>query len=244
LIALKPDVLIALGPFAAHALKSATQTIPIVFDAVADPVGRGLVPSLARPGGNMTGVSHYVGAGMGAKPAELLKEFAPRTQRVAWLINPVNPIYRTGVLEQLDEDLKRLKLSRSVVEAKAAPDLPGAFDAAMRARADGLVVTVEYLFSIEWQTVVKLAAKHQLPAAYPHRAFVNGGGLISYGPNFVEVARRTAVYVDKILRGARPADLPIEQPTLFEMCVNRKTATDLGLTIPPSVLLRADHIIE
>lgn len=244
LIASKPDVLVALGPFAAHALKDATQTIPIVFDAVADPVGRGLVTGLARPAGNITGVSHYVGPSMGLKPAEILKEFVPRAQRMAWLINPANSIYRTGVLEGRREELKRLKLSLELVEARSAADLSPAFEAAARGRADGLVVTADSIFSTERQTIVKLAEKHKLPVAYPHRWFVEVGGLISYGPNFGEVARRTAVYVDKILRGAKPADLPIEQPTTFEMVVNLKTAKALGLTVPPSILVRADQVIE
>jgi putative ABC transport system substrate-binding protein len=244
LIASKPDVLVALGPFPAHALKDATQTIPIVLAAVADPVGRGLVPSLARPGGNITGVSHYVGSSMGGKPAELLKEFVPRTQRLAWLINPANPIYRTGALERTIDQVNKLKVSVHRMEARSAAELPAAFEAAVRARVDGLVVTADSLFNSERDTIVKFAAKQKLPAWYPHRWFVDGGGLISYGANFLEVYRRVAVYVDKILRGAKPADLPIEQPTTFEMVVNLKTAKALGLTVPPSVLLRADQVIE
>jgi putative ABC transport system substrate-binding protein len=245
LIASQPDVLIALGPFPAHALKDATQTIPIVFGGVADPVGRGLVPSLARPGGNVTGVSHYVGPGMEGKPVELLKELVPRAQRIASLINPANPIYRTGVFERVSERVSReLKVSVQRIEARSAAELPAAFEAAVRARADGLVVTAEALFYSERDTIVKLAAKHKLPATYPRREFVEAGGLISYGANFAEIYRRVAVYVDKILRGAKPADLPIEQPTTFELVVNLKTAKALGLTVPPPVLLRADEIIE
>lgn len=244
LIASKLDVLVALGPFPAHALKDATQTIPIVFGGVADPVGRGLVPSLARPGGNITGVSHYVGPAVAEKPAELLRELVPRVQRMAWLINPANSIYRTGAIEWRRDQLSRLKISLQVVEARSAAELPAAFSAAGRARADGLVVTADAVFNAERHTIVKLAEKHKLPTAYPNRWFVEDGGLISFSADFVEVYRRTAVYVDKILRGAKPADLPIEQPTTFEVVVNLKTAKALGLTVPPSVLLRADKVIQ
>jgi ABC-type uncharacterized transport system substrate-binding protein len=244
LIASKPDVLVAMGPYAAHALKDATQTIPIVFDAVADPVARGLVASLARPGGNITGVSHYVGASMAAKPAELLKEFVPRAQRIAWLINPANPIYRTGLMEHRREQLATLKLALQIVEARSAAELPAAFEAAVRGRADGLVVTADSVFGPERQTILKLAERHKLPTSYPSRGYVENGGLISYSTNLIDVARRTAVYVDKVLRGTKPADLPIEQPTTFEMVVNAKTAKALGLTIPRSLLLRADQVIE
>ena len=244
LIAAKPDVLVALGPYAAHALKDATPTIPIVFYAVADPVGRGLVASLARPGGNITGVSHYVGASMAAKPAELLKELVPRAQRIAWLVNPANPIYRTRGMEQRREQLASRKLALHIVEARSAAELPAAFEAAVRGRADGLVVAADSVFSLERRSIVALAAKHRLPTSYPSRAYVETGGLISYSTSIVDVARRTAAYVDKVLRGTKPADLPIEQPTTFEMVLNVKTAKALGLTVPRSVLLRADHIIE
>lgn len=244
LIASKPDVVIALGPFPAHALKDATQTIPIVLGAVADPVGRGLVSSLARPGGNITGVSHLVGAGVAGKPAELVREFRPRAQRVAWLINPTNPIFRTGVMDQTIENVRRIRISVQLVEAASAAALPTAFEAAARARADGLVVTADAIFNSAQETIVKLAEKHKLPTVYPHRYFVEKGGLISYGANFVEIYRRTADYTDKILRGAKPGDLPIEQPTTFEMVVNARTARALGLTIPASVRLRADQVIE
>jgi putative ABC transport system substrate-binding protein len=245
LVTSKVDVLIALGPFPAHALKDATQTIPIVFGGVADPVGRGLVPSLARPGGNITGVSHFVGPGMGGKPAELLTELVPRARRIAFLIDPANPIYRTGVFERnSDLVMRELKVSVQRVEARSAAELPAAFEAAVRARADGLAVSADSVFYSELDTIVKLAAKHKLPATYPRREYVEAGGLISYGANFPAVFRRVAIYIDKILRGAKPADLPIEQPTTFEMVVNLKTAKALELTVPPSVLLRADQVIE
>jgi len=238
-------VLLALGPYPAHAFKDATQTIPIVFSTVSDPVGRGLVQSLARPGGNVTGASHYVGPNMGGKPAELLKELVPRVQRIAWLMNPANPIYRSGaVINRNIDELNRLKISLQPIEARSGAELPAAFQAAARARADGLVVNADSVFSAERETIVRLASKYELPAVYPSRGFVDVGGLISYGANFAEVHRRAAVYIDKILRGAKPGDLPIEQPTTFEMVVNLKTAKALGLTVPQSVLLRADQIIE
>lgn len=246
LIASKVDILIVLGPFPAHALKDATQTIPIVFGGVSDPVGRGLVPSLARPGGNI-GVSHYVGPGMEGKLPELLKELVPRAQRLASLINPANPIYRTNAQElaQLRERVSRqLKISLVQVEARSAAEVPTAFEAAVRAKADGLIVTAGALFMAERDIIVKLAARHKLPAMYFRREFVEASGLISYGANFAGVYRRVADYVDKILRGAKPADLPIEQPAVFELVVNVRTAKALGITPPPSLLLRADQVIE
>jgi ABC-type uncharacterized transport system substrate-binding protein len=244
LVASQPDVLVALGPFPAHALRDLTQTIPIVLGGVADPVGRGLVPSLARPGGNITGVSHWVGAGTAGKPAELLRDFVPGAQRIAWLINPENPIYQTGVMDRTIENVARLKISIQLARATSAAGLPAAFDAAVRGRTEGLVVTADAIFNAASGAIVKLAAKHKLPAVYPNRGFVDKGGLISYGANFVEVYRRVADYTDKILRGAKPADLPIEQPTTFEMVVNAKTAKALGLTVPASVRLRADQVLE
>ena len=162
------------------------------------------------------------------------------------VINPANPINRTGagVMEHRREQLASRKLALHIVEARSAAELPAAFEAAVRGRADGLVVTADSVFSLERRSIVARAAKHRLPTSYPSGAYVETGGLISYSTSIVAVARRTAAYVDKVLRGTKPADLPIEQPTTFEMVLNVKTAKALGLTVPRSVLLRADHIIE
>ena len=246
LVASMPDVLIAVGPYAAQTLKEATQTVPIVFAQVADPVGRGLVASLARPGGNITGVSHLVGPGTAGKPAQLLKELVPRAERFAYLINPVNPIWRTSVNLQQTLSLmaRELKISVQAVEARSVDEVPPAIEAAVRARADGLIVTADAVFPAVLETIVGLVAKHRLPTHYPGRGYVEAGGLMSYGANFRAVDRRAADYVDKVLRGTKPAELPIEQPTRFELVINRKTAKALGLTIPPSLLLQADQVIE
>jgi putative ABC transport system substrate-binding protein len=170
----------------------------------------------------------------------------PRAQRIATLINPANTaIYRTGVLERRKDQVNReLKVSMQYIEARATADLPAAFEAAVRARADGLVVTADPVFGSVPETIVKLAEKHRLPTVYPARGYVQIGGLISYSADFREVYRRAAFYVDKIFKGANPADLPVEQPTKFELVINLKTAKTLGLTIPPSLLVRADHLIE
>jgi putative ABC transport system substrate-binding protein len=246
LVGSTPDVLIAIGPYPAHNLKEATQAIPIVFAQVADPVGRGLVPSLGRPGGNITGVSHYVGTGMAGKPAQLLKELLPRAERLAWLINPNNQLWRTtlNLQEGLAVVARELKISAQAVEARTVDEVPAAIEAAARARADGLIVNADSVFSTVRDTIVRLTAKHRLPTHYPSREYVEAGGLMSYAANFRVVNRRAAEYVDKVLRGTKPADLPVEQPSNFELVINLKTARTLGLTIPPSLLLRADQVLE
>lgn len=245
LVAAKPDVVIAIGPYSAHALKNATTTIPIVFFAVADPVGRGLVPSLSRPGGNITGVSHFVGTGVGGKSTQVLKELVPRAARFAFLTNPSNPAYR---VRRLADDLaaigRELRVIYQIIEARSVDEILVAIESASRWRADGLIVTPDPVFTTERDTIIANMAKHGLPAVYPDRFYVQRGGLVSYGTDFVALLRRSGDYVDKILRGASPADLPIEQPTHFELALNVKTAKSLGLTIPPSLLLRADHVIE
>ena len=246
LVAVNPHVLVAIGPYAAHSVKEATRTIPTVFAAVADPVGRGLVTSLARPGGNITGVSHLVGTGRGHKSAQLLKECVPNAQRIAMLINPANPFF--GTSETLPEDrrlhVRELALTINYVEARTIDDISPALDAAARSRADAVIIAPDSVFSAARETIISLVAKHKLPAVYPDRAYVQAGGLLSYSTDFIALFRRSADYVDKIFRGTRPSDLPIEQPTKFELAINLQTAKALGLTIPRSLLLRADHVIE
>ena len=241
-----PDVLVGVGAYPAHSLKEATRTIPIVLAGIADPVGRGLVASLARPGGNITGVTHYVGIGLVGKSAQFLKELVPNAERVALLINPTNPLFATSVKvpERGMVQVRELGITMHYVEARTVDDISRAIDAAARARVDALIVSADPVFSAGRETILGLAAKYKLPTLYPIRGDVEAGGLVSYGTDFRALFRRSADYVDRILRGSKPADLPIEQPTKFELVINLKTAKALGLTIPPSLLLRADHVIE
>ena len=245
LVAAKPDVLIGLGPYPAHSLKDATQTIPIVLAAIADPVGRGLVASLARPGGNITGVSHYVGTGFRGKEFQVLMDLLPEARRFAFLRNPANPIFKTfPQRERFDVMQREAGITIDIVEARTAEEIPSAIEAATHLGAKGLIVAADSVFAAEDRTIVDLVAKHRLPAVYPGRGSVLAGGLASYGTDFVAVFRRSADYVDRIFRGAKPGDLPIEQPTKFELVINLKTAKALGLTIPPSLLQRADQVLE
>ena len=245
LVAAKPDVLIGIGPYPAHSLKDATRTIPIVLAAIADPVGRGLVASLARPGGNITGVSHVTGAGFNGKERQILMEFLPRADRFALLMNPANPAWKTFPLRERVDVLRReQKITLEIVEARTVDDIPAAIGAAARLGAKGLIVSADSVFAAAQKSSVELAAKHNLPAIYPDRSYVTAGGLVSYGTDYPAVFRRSADYVDKILRGTIPAELPIEQPTRFELVINLKTAKALGLTVPQSLLLRADEVIE
>ena len=245
LVAAKPDVLIGIGPYPAHSLKDATRTIPIVLAAIADPVGRGLVASLARPGGNITGVSHLTGTGFSGKERQILMEFLPRADRFAFLMNPANPAWKTSSLRERVDVLRReQKITLDIVEARTVDDIPAAIGAAARLGAKGLIVSADSVFAAALNSIVELAAKHNLPAIYPDRSYVTAGGLVSYGTDYPAVFRRSADYVDKILRGTIPAELPIEQPTKFELLINLKTAKALGLTIPPSLLQRADQVIR
>ncbi len=245
LVAAKPDVLIGIGAFPAHSLKDATRTIPIVLAAIADPVGRGLVASLAHPGGNITGVSHLAGTGFNGKERQILMEFLPRADRFAFLMNPANPAWKTSSLRERVDVLRReQKITLDIVEARTVDDIPAALGAAARVGAKGLIVTADSVFAAAQESIVALATKHNLPVIYPDRSYVTAGGLVSYGTDYPAVFRRSADYADKILRGAKPADLPVEQPTKFELVINLKTAKALGLTIPPSLLGRADEVIQ
>ena len=245
LVAAKPDVLIAVGPYPAHSLKDATHTIPIVLAAVADPVRRGLVESLARPGGNITGVSHLAGAGFDGKERQILSELLPRAERFALLRNPRNRMWTLFPIRERLEMLRRERgITIEVFEVGTVDDIPTAIEAATRLGARGLIVTADAVFHAAQQKTVELTAKHKLPAIYPDRSFVTAGGLLSYGTDYRDVFLRSAEYVNKILRGARPADLPIEQPSKFELVINLKAAKALGITVPPSLLARADQVIE
>ena len=242
LISLKADVILALSLPAAQAAKSATTTVPIVFIA-SDPLGSGLVSSLARPAGNLTGFSLALGDEFSSKWLELLKEAVPSISRVAVLWNPVNPAssHYVTVLRDAAEKLG----VRVQPQAVSDPDqFNGAFATIVAERAQALIVVVDPVTARYRERVVELAMKSRLPAMYGFREFVDAGGLIAYGVNVPHLCRRAAVYVDKIIKGANPAELPVEQPTRFELVINLKTAKALGVEIPPMLLARADEVIE
>ncbi len=240
LVRLNVDVIVAGGFPATRAAKQATTSIPIVMSATTDPVASGFIASLARPGGNITGSATLLSE-LAAKRLELLKEVLPKVSRVAVLYDPAgDPIQ----LRESQAAARRLKVRLQVLEARVPEDLEGALKGARKGRAAALSVLASAFLSSQRARIVDLAAKDRLPAIYEHREFVETGGLISYGPNFRDLFRRAAAYMDKILKGAKPADLPVEQPTRFELVINLKTAKALGLTFPPSVLVRADQVIQ
>ncbi len=245
LVALKVDVILVGSTPAALAAKQATKTTPIVFTGTADPVGSGLVTSLARPGGNVTGLTNLFAELVG-KRLEQLTQAAPGVSRVAVLWHPGSLGDRTEkeMLMAADVAARALGVRLQFVEARGPADFDRAFSDMTRARAGALTVLPSIMFSSERRRLVDLAAKHRLPAVYSFREFVDAGGLMSYGPNLADLLRRAATYVDKILKGAKPADLPVEQPTKFELVINLKTAKALGLTIPPTLLQRANEVIE
>jgi putative ABC transport system substrate-binding protein len=243
LVALKPDLLVGPSPQVALALKSATATIPIVFVAVYDPVAIGLVQSLSRPGGNMTGLATYAPGDWIAKRIEILRELVPGASKIALLVNPDNPVHRLTLAEELPRTARSFGVALPIVEATTADELDTAFASAVAQHADAMIVFGDNLTNQEAPRVTALAANHHLPAIYLFRQFANGG-LISYGPDIADLFRRAGGYVDKILKGTKPADLPVEQPTKFEIVINMKTAKGLGLTMPPSLLVRADEVIE
>jgi len=245
LVALKVDVILAPATPQALAAKQATKTIPIVFASAADPVTSGLVTSLARPGGNVTGLSNFAPELVG-KRLEQLKQAVPEVSRVAVLWQPGAIGERTekALLKGADVAARALGVRLQVVEARGPADIDRAFSDMTRARAGALTVLPSSMLSNERRRLVDLAAKNGLPAVYPWREGVDAGGLMSYGPNAADMFRRAATYVDKILKGAKPGDLPVEQPTKFELVINLKTAKALGLTIPQSILGRADHVVE
>jgi putative ABC transport system substrate-binding protein len=240
LVNLKPDVLFALGGDVAIAAVKATRTIPIVFASSADPVQLGFVASLARPGGNATGVSFLLDE-LASKRLELLKEAAPRISRVAFLWNPDHPDNEPREAERAAATLG-VQLDPQAVRGPA--DFVGAFQAMRKASVDALYVVSSRLTLRNLDRIVNFAADHQLPLAGGFGAWAREGGLLSYGPNINDMVRRSVTYVDRILKGIKPADLAVEQPTKFELAINLKTAKTLGITVPPSLLARADEVIE
>jgi putative ABC transport system substrate-binding protein len=241
LVALRVDVIWAGNTIGALAAKQATSTLPIVFLA-GDPVGNGLVTSLARPGGNVTGLASTDNPDIVGKRLEQLKRAVPGVNRVAVLWQPGGT--NKDLVQGTEVAARALGMSLQVVEARGPENFDIAFSDMTRARADALTVLPSTMFIAERQRLVGLAAKNRLPAVYQSREFVDAGGLMAYGPNFADIYRRAATYVDKILKGAKPADLPVEQPTKFELVINLKTARALGLTMPPSLLGRADEVIQ
>jgi len=241
LVRLKVDVIVTHGPPAIRAAKEATKTIPIVMALVGDAVATGLVASLARPGGNITGSSFFLPE-LSAKRLELLKEAVPGITRVAVFVNPANPTFPPA-LNAMELTARSSGVELQQVQAHAANEFEGAFAAMARRQAHALVVIEDALFSAHARRIAELAAKGRLPTI-GFTEYAEAGGLMSYGVNRFDLWRRAAVFVDKILKGAKPADLPVEQPTRFEMVINMKTAKALGLTIPPSVLIRADQVIR
>jgi putative ABC transport system substrate-binding protein len=245
LVALKVDVIVAPSTVAALAAKQATGTLPIVFAGAADPVTDGLITSLALPGGNVTGLANLSRELVG-KRLELLEQAVPGVGRVAVLWQPGGSSERTDkdMLKEAEVAARALGVQLQVVESRGAADLDRAFSDMTRARAGALVVWGGPMLLSERKRLVDLAAKNWLPAVYSTRDFVDAGGLMAYGANLADLLRRAATYVDKILKGSKPADLPVEQPTKFELVINLKTAKALGITIPQSLLLRADEVIE
>jgi putative tryptophan/tyrosine transport system substrate-binding protein len=241
LVRLKVDLLVAPNSPVALAAKSATRTIPIVMFA-GDPVGLGLVASLARPGGNLTGLS-YLNIEINSKRLELIKQLVPVLTRVAVLRNPMIAIHAM-FWQETELAARKLGVALQPLEVRRPEDFVAVFAAATRSNAQALLALDDPL-TVEYRSrIVALSASSHLPAMYGFREFPDDGGLMSYGPNFVVLFRRAADFVDKILKGANPADLPVEQPTRFELVINLKTAKTLGLTVPPSLLARADEVIE
>jgi putative ABC transport system substrate-binding protein len=243
LVRLEVDVIVSLGTQGVTAARNATETIPIVMIAVRDPVGIGLIASLARPGGNVTGVSGYAGLESVAKQLELLKETVPEIRRVAILSNPTNAYHQLAIRE-VNVAARSLGLQLQLLEARGPNEFDGAFAAMAKERVGALLVVSDVIFNSHRTRLADLAARSRLPAVYAVRESVEAGGLMSYGPSFLDLYRRSAAYVDKILKGAKPADLPVEQPTKFELVINLRTARALGLMIPPSLLQRADEVID
>ena len=242
LIALAPEVILASTSVSTAALQQAGNTVPIVFAAVTDPIGQGFVASLPHPGGNITGFALYE-YGISTKWLELLKEIAPHLTRVAVLRDPTLP-FTSGELGAMQGVAPSLRVDVSAVDSRDAAEIERSITTFARQPNGGLVTLGSPVTLTHRDLIVTLAARHKLPAIYTTRYFVTSGGLMSYGPDRVDLYRRAAGYVDRILKGENPADLPVQAPTKYNLVINLKTAKALGLTIPPSVLARADEVIE
>ena len=242
LVRLKPDVILTSGTPGTHAAKQATQSIPIVTALAGDPVATGLVSSLAKPGGNVTGLA-TLNEELEGKRLEIFKQVVPKLSRVAVLLNPANP-FTTIALKGTRSAAEALGVKLQPVEVRGTNDLDGAFATIKAARPQGLIVIPDRFLLTYRASIVQFMAKNRLPGMFPFREFSQEGGLMAYGPDTTDMYRHAATYVAKILRGAKPADLPMEQPTKFEFVINLKTAKALGITVPHSLLLRADEVIQ
>jgi putative tryptophan/tyrosine transport system substrate-binding protein len=243
LVRLPVDVIVVEGTLASLAAKKATQTIPIVMAPVGDPVGSGVVPSLGRPGGNISGVSLFSTPALAGKRLQLLKEALPKVSRVGVLWNPAQPLSAPH-LRETEVVARALGVELQVLEVRGPNEFASAFSALVNERTEALNVLADALFLAHRRRIAELAIKGRLPTMSGDTGFAEAGGLMNYGPSIPESVRRAAAYVDKILKGAKPGDLPVEQPTKFELVINLKTAKALGLTIPQAVLIRADKVIE
>ncbi len=242
LVGLNPDVILGISPLALQPLMQETRNIPIVFTQVADPLGAGLVESLARPGGNLTGFTVAEFSTFG-KLLELLKEIAPDITRVAVLLNP-DQIPQSGMLRAVEAAAPLVRVQVTATRARNTAELERAIDQFANVPKSGLIVLPNPITIGNRKLIIQLAAQHRLPAAYPFRQFVENGGLVSYGIDLADQYRQAASYVHRVLRGEKPADLPVQQPTKFELAVNLKTAKTLALEVPPTLLARADEVIE
>jgi putative ABC transport system substrate-binding protein len=242
LIAANVDVIVTAGTPATLALKKATSTVPVVMAAVGDPVGTGIVPNLARPGGNITGLS-TIAPDLEGKRLELLREIVPHLARVAFFLNPANDFHTVSMRQALAA-AQALNIELHPCEVSKSEDLADAFAAIVKDKPNGLLILADRIFLHNRQRMMDFATENRLPSVNAYRELVEAGGLMSYGPSYEETHRRAADYVDRILRGARPGDLPIEQPTRFTLIVNLKAAEALGLEVPPTLVARADEVIE
>jgi len=242
LVRLKVDIIVTGGTPSTQAAMQATKTIPIVMVGTGDPLRTGLIASLARPGGNVTGLTQ-LGAEVAGKRLQILKDTVPNVSRVAFLRNRASPAH-VPYFNELQAAARGLRLTLQSVEVQEPYEFERAFAAMMRERPDALIVTADAIHQLRQAWIVEFAAKRRLPALYQLKEYVEAGGLMSYGASITDNYRRAATYVDKILKGAKPSDLPVEQPTKFELVINLKTAKALGLTIPQTLLLRADQVIE
>ena len=243
LVRMNVDLIVASPTPAALAARNATDAIPIVMVSVGDPVGLGLVASLAKPGRNVTGLSYTVGAFLVDKQMQLLKEAVPGLKRVGVLMNPANPSHASA-LDNARVAGRQLDLSLFSTEARAPTEFASALAEIVKHRAQALLVVQDSMFTLHRTQIAEQVARSKLPSMHGLSASVEAGGLMSYGPNLTDQLRQAASYVDKILKGAKPADLPVDQPTKFELIINRRTARTLGITIPATLLLRADRVID
>ena len=242
LIAAKVDVIVTAGTPAALAVKKTTTTVPLVMVAVGDPVGTGLVPSLARPDGNLTGLSS-VAPDLEGKRLELLREIVPSVSHIAVFLNSVNPFHVASMRQALAAG-KTLGIKVQQYDIRKSEDLDGAFAALRKERPDALLILADRVFLHNRQRMMDFTQEQRLPNVNAYKELVEAGGLISYGPSYEDMHKRAAIYVNKILKGAKPGNLPIEQPTKFTLVVNLKAAKALGISMPPTVLSRADEVIE